>query len=161
MRRAGLVLCVTYGLSESTDSAPDKEIPLNKFILGAIGATSCLALVISLAPSAVAGNAKAQPPAATTVTANGPMTCVDCEVPNAVSVTLCHSASLTLTLGSSQLGSFATGQSSSACVTVPAVGPDHCVWFEYHYSCTYGGFFGSWSCTSLGANVKVGDNPFC
>jgi hypothetical protein len=91
----------------------------------------------------------------------GPKMCVDCEAPGAVSITLCHSATVAVTVGATGIGTFGTGQSTSACVTAPAVGPDTCVWMEYHYSCTRSGFFGTWQCTPTGANTKFGDNPYC
>ena len=66
-----------------------------------------------------------------------------------------------ITIGNNQIGSFGTGQSTSACVTAPAVAPDTCVWIEYHFVCQRSGFFGFWDCSPIGANVVVGDNPFC
>lgn len=121
----------------------------------------CVLLASLLAPQALAESAKSQLPSSLTVVGKGPMICVDCESPSAMSITLCNSTSVTLTIGSSQIGSFGTGQSSSACVTAPSVSPGHCVWFEYHYACTRGGFFGAWNCQPIGANTVIGDNPFC
>lgn len=87
--------------------------------------------------------------------------CVDCRAPSAVSITLCHTSTVNVTVGSQQVGSFSTGMSTSSCATVPAVAPDSCVWFEYHYACKSAGLFGLWKCHVVGTSVVVGDNPFC
>lgn len=134
---------------------------MNQSVLGALGASLCLLFAAPLATNALAGDASSNAQASITVIGKSPLTCVDCEAPSAMSITLCHSTTVTLTIGSSQIGSFGTGHSSSACVTAPSVAPGQCVWFEYHYTCTRGGFFGTWNCTPVGANTVVGDNPFC
>jgi len=134
---------------------------MNQSVLGALGAALCLAFAAPLAPSALAGSPGASGQASITVIGKSPLTCVDCEAPSALSITLCHSTTTTLTIGSTQIGTFGTGHSSSACVTAPSVAPGQCVWFEYHFTCVRAGFFGTWSCTPIGANTVVGDNPFC
>lgn len=122
----------------------------------------CLSLAAGAAVTPTAVAHVVRPQAALTVhgVGQGPKLCVDCEAPGAASITICNSSTVTVTVGSQGVGSFGTGQSTSACVTAPSVAPDTCVWMEYHYSCTRG-FFGLWTCTPTGANVKFGDNPYC
>ena len=124
-------------------------------------ASLSLALAVLLAPAAEAHVIVRQTALTVQGVGVGPKLCVDCESPTPMSMTLCNSSTVTVTIGGASVGSFATGQSTSACVNVPSVAPDTCVWMEYHYSCTKSGFFGAWQCTPTGANVKVGDNPYC
>lgn len=128
---------------------------------GALCALLLLVPAATLASASSSASPQFQASARVSGVGVGPMMCVDCESPTAMSVTLCHSASVQVTIGGSGVGSFSTGQSTSACVTAPAVQPDSCVWMEYHYTCVRGGFFGLWQCTSTGANVKTGGNPYC
>ncbi len=134
---------------------------MNMKVLGAFGAVLFVASSLSFAP-AVHADAKSQQSAISVHgVGQGPMMCVDCEAPTPMSITLCHSSTVSVAVGGAPVGSFSTGQSTSACVTAPSVAPGSCIWMEYHYTCTRGGLFGLWQCNSTGANTKYGDNPYC
>lgn len=117
--------------------------------------------LISVLPTSVHAADKRPSMAGITGIGQGVPMCVDCRAPSAVSITLCHTSTVNVTVGSQQIGSFSTGMSTSSCATVPSVAPDTCVWFQYHYACKNSGLFGLWKCHIVGTSVVVGDNPFC
>ncbi len=134
---------------------------MNMKILGALGAVLLVASANSFARAARADLQPQQSTISVQGVGQGPLMCVDCEAPTAMSITLCHSSTVNVAVGGAPVGSFSTGQSTSACVTAPSVAPGSCIWMEYHYTCTRGSFFGLWQCKATGANTKYGDNPYC
>jgi hypothetical protein len=86
-------------------------------------------------------------------TGKGPGFCNCTEMP--ATIMICHVDSVTVTLGAASVGSFATGQTSTTCITASAK-PGTCVWVEYSFTCCKG-FFG-WDCTPVGF-PRIQDGP--
>lgn len=67
-----------------------------------------------------------------------------------VQVQICHAASVAVTLGSRNFGSFSTGQSTSTCFTVK-LPPERCAWIRYHFQCCPALF--GWNCTHTSNSI--------